>query len=108
HGELWKLLLGLQDHTPQFTFQSSINDLSIYLRAKIVSLSLPNIFCGRTTTTGQHLTSLALDPIEYFLFHLLSYVVSYQQSLINFKKSILLNFMTIVHFRIKWPWAFFQ
>ncbi|CAF3378284.1 unnamed protein product [Rotaria sp. Silwood1] len=80
HGELWKALLRLQDHTPQFTFQFSITDLPIHLRAKLASLCLPDIVRGRTTTTGQHLTSLALDPIEYFLFHLLSYVVSDQQT----------------------------
>jgi hypothetical protein len=80
HGELWKALLRLQDHTPQFTFQFSISDLPLHLRAKLASLCLPDIVRGRTTTTGQHLTSLALDPIEYFLFHLLSYVMSDQQS----------------------------
>ncbi|CAF0841933.1 unnamed protein product [Adineta ricciae] len=80
HGELWKALLRLQDHTPQFTFQFSISDLPLHLRAKLASLCLPDIVRGRTTTTGQHLTSLALDPIEYFLFHLLSYAISDQQS----------------------------
>ncbi|UJR16109.1 hypothetical protein I4U23_003021 [Adineta vaga] len=80
HGELWKVLLRLQDHTPQFTFQFNISDLPLHLRAKLASLCLPDIVRGRTTTTGQHLTSLALDPIEYFLFHLLSYVISDQQS----------------------------
>ncbi|CAF4003620.1 unnamed protein product, partial [Rotaria magnacalcarata] len=80
NGELWKALTRLQDHTPQFTFQFSITDLPAHLRAKLASLCLPDIVRGRTTTTGQHLTSLALDPIEYFLFHLLSYVVSDQQT----------------------------
>jgi hypothetical protein len=83
HGELWKALLRLQDHTPQFTFQFSISDLPIHLRAKLASLCLPDIVRGRTTTTGQHLTSLALDPIEYFLFHLLSYVISDQHVAVN-------------------------
>ncbi|CAF4533457.1 unnamed protein product [Rotaria socialis] len=80
NGELWKALTRLQDHTPQFTFQFSIADLPAHLRAKLASLCLPDIVRGRTTTTGQHLTSLALDPIEYFLFNLLSYVVSDQQT----------------------------
>lgn len=85
HGELWKAIIRLQDHTPQFTFQFNINDLPIHLRAKLASLCLPDIVRGRTTTTttGQHLTSLTLDPIEYFLFHLLSYVVSDQHTLVN-------------------------
>ncbi|CAF1079275.1 unnamed protein product [Adineta steineri] len=80
HGELWKAIVRLQDHTPQFTFQFNISDLPIHLRAKLASLCLPDIVRGRTTATGQHLTSLALDPIEYFLFYLLSYVVSDQHS----------------------------
>jgi len=81
HGELWKALLRLQDHSPPLTFQFSISDLPMHLRAKLASLCLPDIVRSRTTTTGQHLTSLALDPIEYFLFHLLSYVISDQHPL---------------------------
>lgn len=84
NGQLWKAFLRLQDHTPQFTFQFSISDLPLHLRAKLASLCLPDIVRGRTTTTGQHLTSLALDPIEYFLFNLLSYAVSDQHSAVNF------------------------
>jgi hypothetical protein len=82
-GELWKALLRLQDHTPAFTFQYAVNDLPSHLRSKLATLCVPDIVRGRTTTTGQHFTSLALDPLEYFLFHLLSYVVSDQQSLVG-------------------------
>ncbi len=97
HGELWKALIRLQDHTPQFTFQFSISDLPIHLRAKLASLCLPDIVRGRTTTTGQHLTSLTLDPIEYFLFHLLSYVVSDQQAPVNKNRKLefLFDFLLI-------------
>ena len=80
---MWKAILHLQDHSPPLTFQFSISDLPMHLRAKLSSLCLPDIVRSRTTTTGQHLTSLALDPIEYFLFHLLSYVVSDQHPLVN-------------------------
>lgn len=78
HGELWKALLRLQDHTPALTFQFNMADLPMHLRARLASLCLPDIVRGRTTTTGQHLTSLALDPMEYLLFNLLSYAVSDQ------------------------------
>ena len=82
HGELWKAVLRLQEHAPQFTFQYNINDLPIHLRAKLTSLSAPDIVRRRTTATTaeQYLTPLTLDPIEYFLFHLLSYAVSDQQA----------------------------
>ncbi len=83
HGELWKALLRLQDHTPQFTFQFNTSDLPLHLRAKLASLSVPDIVRGRTMTSGQHLTALTLDPMEYFLFHLLSYVVSDQHSTVR-------------------------
>ena len=83
HGELWSALLRLQDHTPQFTFQFNTTDLPIHLRTKLASVCLPDIARGRTTATGQHLTSLTLDPIEYFLFHLLSYAVSDLHPLVN-------------------------
>lgn len=85
-GELWKAIVRLHDHTPQFTFQFSVNDLPAHLRTKLASLCLPDFVRGRTTTTGQHLTSLALDPIEYFLFHLLAYAVSDQQTSVRREK----------------------
>jgi len=86
HGELWKAILRLQDHSPQFTFNFDISELPVHLRAKLATLYVPDIVRGRTTTTttpGQHLTSLALDPVEYFLFHLLSYPVSDQHQIVN-------------------------
>lgn len=92
HGELWKSILRLQDHSPQFTFHFDISELPIHLRAKLVSLYAPDIVRGRTTTTptGQYLTSLALDPIEYFLFHLLSYPVSDQHPTVNDQMEIVI------------------
>lgn len=87
HGELWKALIRLQDHSPPLTFQYNISDLPLHLRAKLTSLYIPDIVRGRTTTTGQHLTSLTLDPFEYFLFNLLTYVISDQQSAVKRSKS---------------------
>lgn len=87
HGELWKALIRLQDHSPSLLFQYNISDLPLHLRAKLASLYLPDIVRGRTTTTtGQHLTSLSLDPFEYFLFNLLSYVISDQQTSVKKKR----------------------
>jgi hypothetical protein len=67
---------GMENYGALFSAFKNITDLPIHLRSKLASVCLPDIARGRTTGTGQHLTSLTLDPIEYFLFHLLSYAVS--------------------------------
>ena len=87
HGELWKALVRLQEHSSSFSFQFHISDLPAHLRARMASFYTSDIVRGRTPTGGQSMTTLSLDPMEYFLFHLLSYGISDQHASVRTREN---------------------
>ncbi|CAF0740456.1 unnamed protein product [Didymodactylos carnosus] len=80
-GILWKTLQRLSDDSHhQIRFQYSIHDLPSHIRSKL--LTSLDLFKGRL---NQSDSSILLDPIEYFLFHLLNYPVCDQSIQAQFR-----------------------